>query len=715
MAESTKYKFSFGEFNLFDDKLIVENADLNFKALEKKYPSLAGQLSPGARAVLEGTVEKKKTRVQAFKLETKPDLESFLNGIADKEGITPVTVEEQKPAASAAPAAKKPAKESADISISILERIDFTEKHDGTLEKSGASGTITASNRGKQQPVFDVTVELDGTEYCDLDTETLHLNELYPGDDWTKNYTVTLDEDVVSPLEIVEKINTSPNSDVESLFFILDKDTAGQDATMSIAAKNGWEDPLTSITILKTLPDVFRDVSVVSVDKGTHSLDSGQLAWTIDALEPGETASITLKVKAFPDDFKPYPSGEISATYAIDGRAHVTFLESALSVLGSQGYAIDLAEKDEIPDEWFGTFTFMNRSEFTMHVGAMVLPFTVDDGEIKEINIDGGVDVAPGDEWTSPQFEIASKDEPRFQDNVLAMVKDATPGFSITPVASMKAIFSTILQPMDIPVVALEGEKTFDTYQVASYRESMLEANIDARVHGTAYMDSIHVVDQIPKQFKNPVPNTIKVTIAGKDIPQDDYTVTFDPDSDDPSIERKMSIDVKDLLDKMGGPLEDGSTMNIVYKIVAFKPEREITFDTQTVFQGYIQASPKPLEVVMHQAKTIEVVHQRRKTRVGKAIAPGEHKGDYEIALVYKNKGNFVKSGVEVQDFLPDAFEIVESNMEYQKEAAKDGDGLLLRWTLPEMQPDQEVEIDYSVHTDQPDASLKSLEGKSFK
>nr|MDO8088104.1 hypothetical protein [Candidatus Sigynarchaeum springense]MDO8116520.1 hypothetical protein [Candidatus Sigynarchaeota archaeon] len=102
-----------------------------------------------------------------------------------------------------------------------------------------------------------------------------------------------------------------------------------------------------------------------------------------------------------------------------------------------------------------------------------------------------------------------------------------------------------------------------------------------------------------------------------------------------------------------------------------------------------------------------------RKCRIGKSISPGSEKGRLEITLLYRNKANFLRENVVINEFVPANFSIVGSNSHFGT-MPRDG-GTLVSWLLDKADPDEEVEINYSIKADSDSSSLKNLDCKAFK
>jgi len=239
---------------------------------------------------------------------------------------------------------------------------------------------------------------------------------------------------------------------------------------------------------------------------------------------------------------------------------------------------------------------------------------------------------------------------------------------------------------------------------------------IDVVTRGKTPIDTIQVEDVIPPSFKNPVKEGLKIFILDKEIPADDISLRFDPEGDDMiNAERKMIVNVKDILENIG-ELEDESTISVKYPLIAFKPPKEATYDAPVLFQAYTKPAGAPIEAFI-KPETITVEHLRRRTTVGKSIQPGATKSDFDIVLIYKNKGDSAKSDITISDFVPKDFTItkLEKVKDIDAKQVKDKTGIKLTWTFKEIAANEEIEIMYSIHGEGDAYSLKDVETKAFR
>ncbi|NMC04453.1 MAG: hypothetical protein GYA24_04535 [Candidatus Lokiarchaeota archaeon] len=108
-----------------------------------------------------------------------------------------------------------------------------------------------------------------------------------------------------------------------------------------------------------------------------------------------------------------------------------------------------------------------------------------------------------------------------------------------------------------------------------------------------------------------------------------------------------------------------------------------------------------------------QVEQPSRKCRIGKSISPGTEKGRLEITLLYRNKANFLRENVVINEFVPDNFHVVGSSSKFGT-TRRDG-GMMISWLIDKVNPNEEIEINYSLKAEDDSSSLKNLDCKAFK
>ncbi len=711
-----RWHFKFAEVEIYQRKIVVSSY-VNYKQVEKDYKDQINKASNETKTILNPLFEKKRMTTTDVNPDQQKALVDLFNAIAKVEGIQVVEEAAPEPEPEEAEAPRKAAEPAARTSdrrgdagkskykVSIVEALDFKTEYDGKITESSVNGTVLVRNGGSKNRIWDIDLKLAGGDKADLPKE-IHIPELDPGEEWKQEYKIKIGKDDTPLLKVVEALDTFPDTAQKSQVFVYDKDSKGQVAQIVLTAENTGEAKLSEVTIKKAIPADFNDVDIVKTDDGRAKRDGNEIVWTIEELEGGKSASMELKVKVVTNEKKAFKSGEVSAKYFVAAGTYSGLKPEFVDGWSDQIHFVDRDERDEEPDVWDCTFEFRNRSEFPMKLEHYNFVFGDENTETKVIDekLDDVI-IQAGETWKAKPWDLKSEDEPTFSENI---------NYSVIAEAESRLSMSQTLTPIELRILALEGRKTFSQNRIASYRESTIDATIQVITQGKAPIDRIRMEDRIPANFKNPLKENMKIAIEDKAIPTDDFDFTFEPAGEDLSHERKMIIEIKDVLENIG-ELDDDTKINIMYPLVAYKPPKDTSYTAPILFQGFI----KPAGVIewAFTPDPITVAHERRRTHVGKSIAPGALKGDYDIVLIYENKGDAPKTDVKIADFVPTGFSVTSAAevKDVQPEKAGQKDGTMLTWTFKEVAANEEIEIKYSIHGEGDEYTLKNVEAKAFK
>ncbi|MHA1681602.1 MAG: hypothetical protein ACTSUE_11380 [Promethearchaeota archaeon] len=711
--EYTRWLFGFAEIDLYRDKIIVDS-QINYKNLEKNYRDILSQAAPDTKGILEKAFQKKKMQVVAFDAGIYDDVRIVINKIANLEGVSPKSPSTEPTASPAVGASRAtPVNDPGDVEgfmvANISENLEYKHDYSGAVQDAIARGQVRIVNGGREQAIFDIDFELETKGGVDLDESKIHLNQLLPGDEWIKDYSFSLPDDDLPPLKIIETIDTSPDEEEISQVFLLDEGSEGKPASVTISIENTGADGagVTDIVLTKKIPVEFDNLRVESSGPGDAQVRGQELEWVIRGIAPGDVATLELTVTVVPNEIKTFSSGKIIVNYLLGDQTRVTMDPSKISLLGTYRFASERDERDEEPDVWDCQFEFENRSEYPMRVDKLAVDMEIGDDEddlrIETHELDVGMVIEPGQKWNSEPWEVQSIVEPRFSDHVFL--------YSIDLQVDRKVQVQSEVLPIDLIVFALEGKKYFDVAAIPSFKESTMHAFIDVTTLGSAPVDVIRVEDTIPGDFRPPDPEDVKLLISGEEVDPGILNVTFEPDSDDVKVEKKMVIEVNHLNEKFGN-FADGTLIQVKYPLIAVNPSNSVKYSAPAEFQAFPIPVGQPVVTRMAPEQEIEVVHHRRRSRIGKAIAPAAGTRNYEVVLLFKNKGDVIKTAVKINDFIPAGFSLLESTPEAQ--TVQKDEGNLLSWIIDEIPPGEEIEITYRVHGDDESCTMKNLETKAF-
>lgn len=699
----SKWTFSFAEVELYPDKLIARS-NVDYKQLEKNYRDLIKEVGSDCARVLSDAFEKKKTQVIAFAPALHERLRYFFTAIGTSEGVQERKEEERKaePARPASSGARQAGEEKRGISISVKDATDMTLTHEGDVIEVKQDGAIVVENNGSEK-AWDMYLPVTKEEGISLEGDAITLAEVLPGEPVTIAYGWETTEGATPALAITETVNTMPSSDVPATFFIHDPDGNGSDVAMAIDIENTGEHALSGVSLVKTLPDLFREIRPRDASKGTASTSGTTVTWDVGTLDPGEKATLPVAARAFATEMTRYSSGELVAEYVVE-RAGIEVDQDTLSIHASRESFIEVSERDEEPDTWDTAVTFKNTSPFTVLLRAMTVGYVEAGNEatvVKEFT--PGIELQPGESWDAEAFEIKNEAEPLASPLLVQPVTFTRIDATVIPAIVQETRTTLNVQGMDLPVIALEASKEFDTTEIPSFKDTPVNATVTVNVIGSAVLDRVTVQDEIPEHFIPPKEEEVEVFVGGKKLAPGDYTVSFDGNN--------MAITIPDMA-KLG-ELADGAQIKVEYPMVASNLPKEYSISTQGTARAWLPGSDKPVEATYGLAAAVSVVHRRRRTQIGKSVVPGSAPGDYEIVLIYRNKGDARKDNVPISDFVPESFTILDASLEY--DAKKEKGGSLMTWTIPTIEPNAEFEIAYKIHGEGDAYSLKEVSARSFK
>ncbi|MFX0132756.1 MAG: hypothetical protein ACFFDN_03830, partial [Candidatus Hodarchaeota archaeon] len=713
-----RWNFDFADVEISGNTLIV-NSLINYKDLEKRYKDLTKNLNDENQDTLKNAFAKKRIREENVSFLNKDELVEFFNRIAIREGVeigAPVavaaTVSRGIPTEMATPTTEGQEAIESKYIVKIAETVDFKQKHDGEIIESTVNGQIAVINDAEKSRIWDIDIELVGGESTDLKEKKFHIPDLEPQESWAKDYAIKITPEDKPPIVITEKVDTFPETEEESNIFVLSEEGKVQEVNFVITMENTSDSTVALVELAKIIPEDFKDFKVSDESKGKAKKDDVEgvdaIVWKVEELEAGETAELKLKTKVEPSEIKTLTSGELKIKYMLEAGTYSGLKPEFIDGLSEEIFYVDRDERDDQPDMWDCQFIFENRSEFPMTLQKFQFISGDENTEFEVVAVEPNAVVNPKTEYVSETWDLESEDEPSFSEIV---------EYTVIPRTEERLSMSSTLQALDLQILAVEGIKDFSKNVLKSYRAEALDATIIATIRGDAPIDIIKLEDTIPTDFRNPEKSELEISfdIKGqkKPVPVEDFSLSFEPDlgPDDISAERKMIIEVRDVLENTGAMI-DQSTINVKYPLNAVRPAKDARYDAPVLFQGYTKPVGGILEAYI-EPEPITVVHERRRTRIGKSVRPGVEKDEYSILLLYINKGDSTKTNIKISDFVPINFKILESNMEYES-TSKD-DGTLLTWTIEEIQPGQEVEITYSIHGEGADYTLKHIEARAFK
>jgi hypothetical protein len=217
---------------------------------------------------------------------------------------------------------------------------------------------------------------------------------------------------------------------------------------------------------------------------------------------------------------------------------------------------------------------------------------------------------------------------------------------------------------------------------------------------GDAGISELKIKESIPENFKPPSSDELKLFLNGNPLtPQKqklEVNIQKEPDTDEPDEPHQLAIEFLHLQDSIG-VLTKGSKLELLYSITAVKPppEKVYAFPITLTLNTSPPGAPLEISSAMVKNSEIKVTHRRRKLTIGKSVLPGAEDGEFEIAMVYKNRGNTPIENAVITDLIPENFQLLSSNPE--AESRKIDAKTMLEWKFEVILPGKKVELAYKI------------------
>lgn len=553
------------------------------------------------------------------------------------------------------------------------------------LSEIKVKGIVSVNNVSERCRIWNVKVLIpDGRERTNINEDSLVAGEIEAGGKWEHPYSVEVDAPIVTLTETYDTCGDF-ESDSAHWAYVHGKETQ---VRITLVLKNETNGQLENVILNKTIPPELTNVTVHSVKSGNAEFDEGtrQVVWKDLVIYPNEDSTLVLTGTSSVEDVEIKNAGEIVVTYKAEKQQR-SLLKPDMTALTEFLTGIETAETE--PNEWECTLECSNESDLMVRLDkAEVFLIPEDNGE-KEKRIDESpaLEMIPGQEWTS-KFEVSSKSPPKCTQEV-----------TYTP---MNKVTSRVLGTIEkagqpIPVAHIVYTKEFDPPEVNSFDKTPVEVNIEVKNEGTARLNSIRIVDNLPDDVMPPKTEHVSIWVRGEEY-AGEAAVTMNPDDQNPETKHTITFEIMNLKDS-GGELEPGDSVKINYAIMAWRnrPEKEYP----SPIQVYANTYPEGVTAdAISEADThkIGILYKKRRISAKKAINKGTGAGDYVIVLVVENKGEVTVENVKVTDWIPSGFEYVSTDPSEEEptvRAVSDGSDMIWSWTR--MNPGDQKKLRVSV------------------
>jgi uncharacterized repeat protein (TIGR01451 family) len=559
--------------------------------------------------------------------------------------------------------------------INIKESEEVILSPTGKLKDHSMVGTISVQNLSDDDRLWDIFVKLrDENGVAKLDFDSIKVRELEPRNKVSKKYEI----DQINPsLYLEETISTQPDYPESSIFV---KDQASH-VKFELELKNLSNIPYENVVVRKALPDNLKKIILPEKGEDYVKLEDDLLVWKIPIIMPGDSQVLNFDGDMLPDGLDGASTGEIIVEAT--GKDTITnFVFTDYDAMCRNMYFIEADETDE-SEKWLCNFICENTSSFEVEV----LRVEVRDSYLDKVYMDllePGINVLPKNRWESQPWYVFSKNRPTFIKTLV---------FNVLPGLTQEMHFKLTKEGDIFSEAGLEFRKTFDKSEVVAGRVTNVNVEIEIKNVGSAAMEQIAVRDLLPK-FMTP-PTSYKIMRGSEQIVEN-VNIFIQPEDGAEAVNQQLSFFIKDL-SQYGGALAKDETIMITYESRIIKPVP----DSKIV--AFVEVDGKPYlpgPMISGDAKgrlpAIETRQILRKFSIGKSIEQGTDVGEYNIGILYKNRGNEPIQDLIIKDILPKNFTGVDYSLEPEQVPLPE-QGTVLIWLVPRLDDGETTTILYKI------------------
>lgn len=553
---------------------------------------------------------------------------------------------------------------------------------EGVMESREVDGSVEILNPSVVDRIWGVSLHLDGTGSTSMGEETIKLREIQPDSSHLTSYTA----DPKPLLSIREIIDSEPVRD-EVPSNSLPYTNEPHPVKVKIEIENVGSDPLIDIEIVRSIPpewEFFPDLG--------YSVSEDALIWKIPRLDISEVKSLDLEPIISISSTQLIGSGEISATYKSPGLLSTLVPISLRASTRHVSYVT--ATEGERPGEWGCVCSFENASSFSLTMEAASME--VVGREEPLLSISGMREVVrPMAKWESQSVPYTSNERPRFTQKIQS---------SVAPAIDIGSAGSLILRSKSLPIVDARVEKGYAKSRIRSYTEDVVQTKIKVENVGSATINLLRMVDDLPPIFEKVKLSDISVEIDSRVVDTENMRLDIVDGRSLTVEEISGEGHTIQLLIGTTSPvaLQPGEVLTIKYPAITSDPSAT-GMPIGSPCRGDLSSERHGPVITRECVKipAISVITQRREVRTGKSIFPGPELGQHEIRLLFTNTSDTPLEDVTILDSIGLKFEMLSSEVsvttgrtiEVNHSSEKNDRSEIHRWGVGRVECGESIEV----------------------
>ncbi len=575
--------------------------------------------------------------------------------------------------------------------VTLRETEESVLNPDGTVRQQSIDGELILRNSSRKDRAWDIEVLLQNTGSTDIGGGAITVRELDATQTTNLPYTASGPRMMV----LREHIDTEPERPQESSLSMIFSEHS-QEILIRLSVENIAPVSLTDVVVRRALPENFE-----LAEGPEYDIKDNELIWRIGRLPVGENVSLEILPRVTTRTIQRFATGTVSAAYSCEATVSRAQFDSVNSRARQFGYVSP--KEDDRPDVFHCKLVVENRSSFVVSLsGATVWlagrsePFL----EMEDIR----EDISPEGLWDSIEKRIEAIDKPNFTHEI---------NYSILPRANVESTGILELKERSFKVLDAEVNKQYSISRIRSYVASDLDCITVVENTGSAPINVMRLLDDIPGIFSIPSTNQIRIEMEGSDLNEDQYRIEvvdgtqleeqlISPDSQGHALRITVGTSAP-----LG--LQPGKSLTITYPLHADDPSPQNDQLAAPIRADFSMERFGPVATrYCNRTPLIRVVHRRRRFSTGKEVFPAAGPGRYEILLMFQNDSDSALEDLSLHDVVPGTFNIEKSTVrsnqsgerviDFGKESAREGTHVT--WPIGRIEKDERVEVVFEIQGD---------------
>ena len=575
--------------------------------------------------------------------------------------------------------------------VTLKETEESVLNPDGTVRQQSIDGELILRNSSRKDRAWDIEVLLQNTASTDIGGGAITVREL----DATQTSNLPYTASGPRMMVLKEHIDTEPERPQESSLSMIYSEHA-QEVLIRLSVENIAPVSLNDVVVRRALPENFE------LSEGPeYDINDDELIWHIGRLPVGESASLEILPRVTTRTIQRFATGTVNAAYSCEATVSRAQFDSVKSRARQFGYVSP--KEDDRPDVFHCKLVVENRSSFVVSLSAATVwlagrsePFL----EMEDIR----EDIPPEGLWDSIEKRIEAIDKPNFTHEI---------NYSIMPRVNVESTGILELKERSFKVLDAEVNKQYSISRIRSYVASDLDCITVVENTGSAPINVMRLLDDIPGIFNPPSPNQVRIEMEGSGLNDDQYRIEVvdgtqieeqlvSPDSQGHALRITVGTSAP-----LG--LQPGKSLSITYPLHAEDPSPQNNKLAAPIRADFSMERFGPVATRhCNRAPLIRVVHRRRRFSTGKEVFPAAGPGRYEILLMFQNDSDSALEDLSLHDVVPGTFNIEKSTVrsnqsgervvDYSKESAREGTHVT--WPIGRIEKDERIEVVFEIQGD---------------